>query len=331
MKRLLPLILLLFVASAFANAPEPRLLPPLTIWVTNTRQHYYYDLDGSGNVVGLFGTDETMVASYRYDPFGNQLWSTGPQAALNRLRFSGKEWHPQSGLIHFGERDYVPSLGRWTTEDPLGELGGINLFRFVGNDPVNRVDPLGLAWYDWLNPLSYSSGYAALAGNEALDAQAKARGYKNYNDALSQLNERLGIDDIYLDQRLAIDSIKSVANVAKESTELYLMAATSVTPTAAGTRCATLLLPGGKVLGQAGSKAAIRELQGGLKEAQALFDQLAQGGKVVQNSTYPGTLVQLPTGGTVGLRTTMTKSPGTAATIDVNIPGIPIDKIKFNP
>jgi hypothetical protein len=53
---------------------------------------------------------------------------------------------------------------------------------------------------------------------------------------------------------------------------------------------------------------------------------------VVAGSKYPGTLVTLPGGGTIGLRTAMTKSPGTIATIDVNVPGvIGISKIKFNP
>ena len=90
-------------------------------------------------------------------------------------------------------------------------------------------------------------------------------------------------------------------------------------------------MPGGNTLGQAGSDAAIREVQGGVNEAQALFNKLAQGGTPVTGSTYPGALVQLPNGGTVGLRTVMTASPGTAATIDVNIPNIPITKVKFNP
>jgi hypothetical protein len=92
-----------------------------------------------------------------------------------------------------------------------------------------------------------------------------------------------------------------------------------------------ILLPGGKPLGQAGSKEAIRELKGGMNEAQSLFNELTQGGKAVSSPTYPGTLVRLPNGGTVGLRTIMSKSPGTAVTIDVNIPRIPITKIKFNP
>src|SRR5204863_101464 len=40
-----------------------------------------------------------------------------------------------------------PSLQRWTTRDPIGEAGGINLYGFVGNNPVSYVDPLGLSWY----------------------------------------------------------------------------------------------------------------------------------------------------------------------------------------
>jgi hypothetical protein len=92
-----------------------------------------------------------------------------------------------------------------------------------------------------------------------------------------------------------------------------------------------ILLPGGHPLGQPGSNPGIRELPGDLNDAQGLFNQLAQGGTPMSGSNYPGTLTQLPSGGYVGLRTYMTGSPGTAATVDVNIPGIPITGIKFNP
>ncbi len=43
-----------------------------------------------------------------------------------------------------GYRFYSPEMGRWTTRDPLGEAGGVNLYAFVGNNPVNWVDPWGL-------------------------------------------------------------------------------------------------------------------------------------------------------------------------------------------
>ena len=61
-----------------------------------------------------------------------------------------------------------------------------------------------------------------------------------------------------------------------------------------------------------------------------MFDQLSQGGTVVEQTPYL-TRVQLPDGGFVQLRTVMSQSPNTAATIDVNIPGVNITKLKFNP
>ncbi len=40
-------------------------------------------------------------------------------------------------------RFYNPETGRWLNRDPIGENGGPNLYGYVGNDPVNKVDPLG--------------------------------------------------------------------------------------------------------------------------------------------------------------------------------------------
>jgi len=45
---------------------------------------------------------------------------------------------------YYGQRYYNPSTGRWLSRDPLGELGGINLYGYVGNNPVSFVDPYGL-------------------------------------------------------------------------------------------------------------------------------------------------------------------------------------------
>jgi hypothetical protein len=91
-----------------------------------------------------------------------------------------------------------------------------------------------------------------------------------------------------------------------------------------------ILQPGGNPIGKAGTDETIRELPGGLSEAQAMFDRLSQGATVVEQTPYL-TRVELSDGGFVQLRTVMSRSPGTAATIDVNIPGIDITKLKYNP
>ncbi|WP_269446196.1 polymorphic toxin-type HINT domain-containing protein [Gloeobacter violaceus] len=92
-----------------------------------------------------------------------------------------------------------------------------------------------------------------------------------------------------------------------------------------------ILLPYGNPIGQPGSSPSIREVQGGIYEALNLFDKLTQGGRVEMNPGYPGLRIIRSDGGVIGLRTQATRSPRTAATVDINVPGIPFKKIKFNP
>ena len=52
----------------------------------------------------------------------------------------------ETGLVLQGHRLYDPATGRWLTRDPIGYAGGINLYGYVGGDPVNRRDPSGLLY-----------------------------------------------------------------------------------------------------------------------------------------------------------------------------------------
>jgi RHS repeat-associated protein len=94
-------------------------------------------------VLALVNSYQSVVARYLYDPFANVLDASGPLAGVNLYRYSSKEWHPDSGLVYYGFRHYDPTLQRWINQDPLGETGGINLFGFVRNNPINQVDPNG--------------------------------------------------------------------------------------------------------------------------------------------------------------------------------------------
>jgi hypothetical protein len=87
-----------------------------------------------------------------------------------------------------------------------------------------------------------------------------------------------------------------------------------------------LLMPNGKPVGSEGNNPTIREVRGGQTEADRLFGDLAAGGKPIHLPGYPGKMVDLPAGGRVGLRP---KSKSGEPTIDIDIPGIPIKKIKF--
>ncbi len=111
----------------------------------NFTTHNYYFADGNGNVTFMLNSSQTMVASYRYDPFGNTVSSSGTLASANVYRFSSKEIHANSGLYYYGYRFYDPNLQRWINRDPIQEWGGRNLYAFVNDSPFYFIDPFGLA------------------------------------------------------------------------------------------------------------------------------------------------------------------------------------------
>ncbi|MDD4406128.1 MAG: RHS repeat-associated core domain-containing protein [Parabacteroides sp.] len=64
---------------------------------------------------------------------------------MNLFQFSTKYTDSETDLVYYGYRYYSPALGRWLSRDPIEEQGGLNLYAFVNNDPVNKVDIGGLA------------------------------------------------------------------------------------------------------------------------------------------------------------------------------------------
>ena len=133
-------------------------------------------LDGSGNLVGryVFGSKPNVadyfttsagmfrilsdhlgsprlivnastgavVEEIDYDEFGNITNDTSP--GLTPFGFAGGLYDKDAGFVRFGARDYDASVGRWTSKDPIRFTGGLNLYGYLGNDPVNDVDSFGL-------------------------------------------------------------------------------------------------------------------------------------------------------------------------------------------
>ena len=56
-----------------------------------------------------------------------------------------REWSAATGLVNFRARWYDAVTGRWLSKDPIGLNGGLNLYAFCGNDPIDYRDPLGNA------------------------------------------------------------------------------------------------------------------------------------------------------------------------------------------
>ena len=111
---------------------------------TDTNGSTFYHADGGGNITALMDGNQNMVARYEYDPFGRLVGLGGVMAPLNRMRYSSKWYSTQGDMYDFGFRWYPPNLQRWLNHDPIGELGGLNLFRFVRNNPLTLIDRFGL-------------------------------------------------------------------------------------------------------------------------------------------------------------------------------------------
>ena len=109
--------------------------------------HAFYHADGNGNVTMLINSEQAVVAKYLYDAFGNVLSVSGLLANANRYQFSSKEKDLNSGLVYYLYRYYDPNLQRWLNRDPIGEMGGLNLYTFINNEPVIGVDYFGLDFW----------------------------------------------------------------------------------------------------------------------------------------------------------------------------------------
>jgi len=71
--------------------------------------------------------------------------STQPTTLFEyNLRFPGQFYDKETGLHYNTFRDYDPVTGRYVDSDPMGLAGGLNTYAYVGGNPVDLVDPLGL-------------------------------------------------------------------------------------------------------------------------------------------------------------------------------------------
>ena len=105
--------------------------------------------DPVGNVVALLDPKSgKTVEKYSYSAFGEHILmdSEGKslEKALSPWLFSSKRFDYESGFIYFGRRFYNPETGRWLTTDPISTAGGMNLYAFVLNNPLNKIDLHGL-------------------------------------------------------------------------------------------------------------------------------------------------------------------------------------------
>ncbi|MFD3739086.1 RHS repeat-associated core domain-containing protein [Streptomyces sp. NPDC058629] len=99
-----------------------------------------YLTDALGTVLGLANPDGTIATKYTYDPNGQP--TTSGAASSNPYTFTGRE-NDGTGLLYYRARYYDPQTGRFISQDPIGQAGGINLYQYALSSPTTYTDPTG--------------------------------------------------------------------------------------------------------------------------------------------------------------------------------------------
>jgi RHS repeat-associated protein len=138
--------------------------------------------DHRGNVCCLIdGESKLPVEWYHYSAYGREIpYSLQYKPVGNPWRFSSKRVDDETGLVYFGKRYYMPSIGRWITKDPLGTPESVNRYAYSLNQPLARIDPYGLFSFGdlWRGIMNFGSS-----------------AYRYSNLTINSLKNHLNFDD----------------------------------------------------------------------------------------------------------------------------------------
>jgi RHS repeat-associated protein len=141
---------------------------------TDRNGKLYYLSDALNSTILLTDSGGAVVARYFYDVFGTTTSDPPAAISLQPFQFTGREFDVATGLYYYRTRYYDPQVGRFLSEDPIGFNGGINFYAYVGGNPVNLMDPLGLSWSSALT--SFATGFVAGAVGTVVVSAAVASG-----------------------------------------------------------------------------------------------------------------------------------------------------------
>jgi RHS repeat-associated protein len=150
---------------------------------SGTSSPHYLAADHQGSIAARMNAAGAVTHINTYDEYGIPgAGNTG------RFQYTGQAWLPELGMYHYKARIYSPTLGRFLQTDPIGYEDQVNLYAYVGNDPVNGTDPTGMFGCE---TVSTCQQHWRDSGTQTSPQQAQANA-RIYGPVLGRLAEGLG-------------------------------------------------------------------------------------------------------------------------------------------
>jgi RHS repeat-associated protein len=281
----------------------------------------YFHVDHQGTPIARSDAWGTVFERTRRQSFGQPL--VGP--LKNGPGYTGHMEDPGTGLVYMQQRYYDPAIARFLSVDPVGPLedakGHFGRYHYALNNPYKYTDPDGRCAVGTRIPTAECEGFNGVSvGNVPERPAADFRSDSSEVGELQALRARQFVPVRQAAQRASAigDGLETIYFTAISGGVGGGVAAGALK----GADRVASVLNGLRV----GRHADVK-LVSSVDELNALFRELTSGGKAVQGGTYPGRLVKLPDGTTVGLRS-QSKSGG--PTVDIKLPDGSVRKIHIS-
>ena len=222
--------------------------------------YYAYTFDPAGNTIERHASNTTIEADYTtlYDAFGGQRGAVDTRSGYSVVKQDAVGWAGQWGgytdqetvsfpgsgmvpvkrypLVMMGHRYYDPGAGRFLNRDPVGMEGGVNIYAYCQNNPINFYDPLGLD-DDLLDKVtSFSAGWGSALTFGLTDRIQERMGTAsaiNRDSGYYKAGEVVGT--------IHNTILMNAAGKALAATKAYSTAATAIRSSKVATRIGTVL------------------------------------------------------------------------------------------
>lgn len=140
------------IAELDANKGFRTLFAPGLGFTTANGIQTFLRVNTVGSNVATVNASGTPLTRSAFDAYGVQTYVSGTSTSRSPFRFGGQVGYvtdDETGFDLLGQRYFIPTIGRFLTEDPLGHEAGPNLYSYCDNNPLAKLDPDGKDWIEF--------------------------------------------------------------------------------------------------------------------------------------------------------------------------------------